>query len=54
MEIIGPKGTLTGDDIKTEQGYLLLSYLLLNHDRTVPFDQLMDVVHHLGGFGQSL
>ena len=48
MEIIGPKGTLTGDDIKTEQGYLLLSYLLLNHDRTVPFDQLMDVVHHLG------
>ena len=48
MEIIGPKGTLTGDDIKTEQGYLLLAYLLLNHKRTVPLDQLTKVIHHFG------
>ena len=47
MEIIGPKGTITGDDIKTEQGYLLLAYLILNHKRIVPLDDLMAVVHHL-------
>ena len=47
MEIVCSKGTITGDDIKTEQGYLLLAYLLLNRKRIVPLDDLMEVVHHL-------
>ena len=33
MEIIGPKGTLTGEDIKADQCYLLLAYLILNHKK---------------------
>ena len=39
---------VTADMKELKPSYLLLSYLLLNHDRTVPFDRLMDVVHHLG------
>ena len=33
MEIISPKGTLTGEDIKADQCYLLLAYLILNHKK---------------------
>lgn len=33
MEIISSKGTLTGEDIKADQCYLLLAYLILNHKR---------------------
>ena len=40
MEIIGSKGTLTGEDIKADQCYLLLAYLILNHKKNFSIDTL--------------
>ena len=48
LEIIGPNGKLTGDDIKTDQGFLLLAYLILNRRRTSSVDELSHVIHHFG------
>ena len=48
LEIIGPNGKLTGDDIKTDQGFLLLAYLILNRKRTSSVDELSRVIHHFG------
>ncbi len=48
LEIIGPNGKLTGDDIKTDQGFLLLAYLILNRRRTSSVDELSRVIHHFG------
>lgn len=48
LEIIGPNGKLTGDDIKTDQGFLLLAYLILNRRRTLGVDELSRVIHHFG------
>ena len=40
MEIISSKGTLTGEDIKADQCYLLLAYLILNHKKNFTVDTL--------------
>lgn len=48
LEIIGPNGKLTGDDIKTDQGFLLLAYLILNRRRTSSVDELSHVIRHFG------
>ena len=44
MEIIGPKGTLTGEDIKADQCYLLLAYLILNHKKNFSIDTLAEII----------
>ena len=44
MEIIGPKGTLTGEDIKADQCYLLLAYLILNHKKNFSVDTLAEII----------
>lgn len=44
IEIIGPKGTLTGDDIKADQCYLLLAYLILNHKKNFSVDTLAEII----------
>lgn len=44
LEIISHKGTLTDDDIKSDQGYALLCFLILNHNRRFPIDRLYDIV----------
>lgn len=44
MEIISPKGTLTGEDIKADQCYLLLAYLILNHKKKFSIDTLAEII----------
>ena len=44
MEIIGSKGTLTGEDIKADQCYLLLAYLILNHKKNFSIDTLAEII----------
>ena len=44
LEIIGARGSLTDDDITTEQGACLLSYLLLNSQYPRPIRELADVL----------
>lgn len=44
LEIISNKGTLTDDDIKSDQCYNFLCFILLNHKRRFPIDRLYDVV----------
>ena len=44
LEIITNKGTLTDDDIKSDQCYNFLCFMLLNHKRRFPIDRLYDVV----------
>ena len=44
LEIIRYKGTLTDDDLKSDQGYSLLCFMLLNHKRRYPIDRLYDVI----------
>ena len=48
LEIIGPNGKLVGDDIKTDQGFLLLAYLILNRRHTASVDELSRIIHHFG------
>lgn len=44
LEIISNKGTLTDDDIKSDQRYNFLCFMLLNHKRRFPIDRLYDIV----------
>ena len=44
MEIISSKGTLTGEDIKADQCYLLLAYLILNHKKNFTVDTLAEII----------
>lgn len=44
MEIISSKGTLTGEDIKADQCYLLLAYLILNHKKNFSVDTLAEII----------
>ena len=44
MEIINSKGTLTGEDIKADQCYLLLAYLILNHKKNSTVDTLAEII----------
>lgn len=44
LEIIGARGTLTDDDITSDQGACLLSYLLLNSQRPRSIQELADVL----------
>lgn len=44
LEIITNKGTLTDDDIKSDQCYNFLCFMILNHKRRFPIDRLYDVV----------
>ena len=44
MEIISSKGTLTGEDIKADQCYLLLAYLILNHKKNSTVDTLAEII----------
>lgn len=44
LEIISEKGTLTDDNIKSDQCYNFLCFMLLNHKRRYPIDRLYDVV----------
>lgn len=44
MEIIRSKGTLTGEDIKADQCYLLLAYLILNHKKNFSVDTLAEII----------
>lgn len=44
LEIISNKGTLTDDDIKSDQGYSLLCFMLLNHKHRYPLERLYDVI----------
>ena len=44
MEIISSKGTLTGEDIKADQCYLLLAYLILNHKKNFSIDTLAEII----------
>ena len=44
LEIINSGGTLTGDQIKADQSYTLLAYLFLNHNKTLPIENLAEVV----------
>lgn len=44
LEITGPKGILTDEDLKADQCYALLAYMLLNHDRPLPLDKLYEVI----------
>ncbi len=38
------KGTLTGEDIKADQCYLLLAYLILNHKKNSTVDTLAEII----------
>ena len=44
LEITNHKGTLSDDDIKSDQCYDFLCFLLLNHKRRFPIDRLYDIV----------
>ena len=44
LEIITNKGTLTDDDIKSDQCYNFLCFMLLNHKRRYPIENLYDVI----------
>ena len=44
MEIISSKGTLTGEDIKADQCYLLLAYFILNHKKNFSVDTLAEII----------
>lgn len=44
MEIISSKETLTGEDIKADQCYLLLAYLILNHKKNFSVDTLAEII----------
>ena len=44
LEITGPKGILTSEDLKADQCYALLVYLLLNHGRTPALDRLYEII----------
>ena len=44
LEIISNKGTLTDDNIKSDQCYSFLCFMLLNHKHRFPIDRLYDVV----------
>lgn len=44
MEIISSKGTLIGEDIKADQCYLLLAYLILNHKKNFSVDTLAEII----------
>lgn len=44
LEITNHKGTLSDDDIKSDQCYDFLCFLLLNHKRRFPIDRLYEIV----------